>query len=115
MFEQMNEQMKSAMKPMTDLATLNMSTMQDLAEKQNALYSSLLSENMSYFEKASQQKDLSGLAEMNKAYVETIQETVTDAAKSSYAVISDAQQKAGEMFKDLSDEMTAKFQSAAKA
>ncbi|MEG3765838.1 phasin family protein [Alteromonas sp. 14N.309.X.WAT.G.H12] len=115
MFEQMNEQMKTAMKPVTDLATLNMSTMQDLAEKQNALYKSLLSEGMSYFEKASQQKDLMSLAETNKAYVESMQETMADVAKSSYAVITEAQQKAGEMLKGLSDEMTAKFQEAAKA
>ena len=114
MFEQMNEQMKTAMKPMTDLASLNMSTMQDLAEKQNALYKSLLSEGMSYFEKAAQQKDLMSLAETNKAYVESVQETVTDAAKSSYAVITEAQQKAGEMFKGISEEMTAKFKETAK-
>ncbi|MBU2978605.1 phasin family protein [Alteromonas sp. C1M14] len=115
MFEQMNEQMQTAMKPVTDLAALNMSTIQELAEKQNSLYKSLLSEGMSYFEKASQQKDLMSLAETNKAYVESMQETVADVAKSSYTVISEAQQKAGEMFKGLSDDMTAKFQEASKA
>ncbi|MBU3020761.1 phasin family protein [Aestuariibacter sp. A3R04] len=115
MFEQMNEQIKTAMKPMSDLASLNMSTMQELAEKQNSLYKSLLSEGMSYFEKASQQKDLMSLADANKAYAESVQEKVSDVAKSSYEVLTEAQQKAGEMFKSISDEMTAKFQDAAKA
>ncbi|WP_218309240.1 phasin family protein [Alteromonas antoniana] len=114
MFEQMNEQFKTAMKPMTDLATLNMNTVQELAEKSNALYSSLLSESMSYFEKASQQKDLMALAETQKAYAESVQETMSEAAKSSYAVLTEAQQKAGEMMKGMSEDMTTKFTAAAK-
>ncbi|GEA10113.1 phasin family protein [Alteromonas sp. KUL49] len=108
MFEQMNEQFKTAMKPMTDLATLNMSTMQELAEKQNTLYSSLLSEGMAYFEKASQQKDVMALAETQKAYMETLQETVSETAKSSYAILTDAGQKATEMFKDMTVDFTPK-------
>ncbi|GGW78531.1 phasin family protein [Alteromonas halophila] len=107
MFEQFNEQFKNAMKPMTDLATLNMSTMQELAEKQNALYSSLLSEGMAYFEKASQQKDLMALAETQKSYMETVQTSVSDAAKSNYAILNDAQQKAGELMKGFTSDFTA--------
>lgn len=80
MFEQFNETMKDAMKPVTDLATLNMSTMQDLAEKQNTLLSTLLSDGMAFVEKASQQKDVMSLAEAQKAYFEGFQETLTDAA-----------------------------------
>lgn len=114
MIEKFNEQLQTAMKPVTDIASLNMSTMQDLAEKQNALYSSLLTEGMSYVEKAAQQKDLMALAEAQKAYFETVQETVTDSAKSSYAVVSEAQQKAGELLKSMSEEFTAKFMSATK-
>ena len=108
MFEQMNEQFKTAMKPMTDLATLNMSTMQELAEKQNTLYSSLLSEGMAYFEKASQRKDVMALAETQKAYMETLQETVSETAKSSYAILTDAGQKATVMFKDMTVDFTPK-------
>ena len=106
MIEQFNEQFKNAMKPMTDLATLNMSTMQELAEKQNALYSSLLSEGMSYFEKASQQKDLMALAETQKTYMESVQSTMSEAAKSNYSILSDAQQKAGELMKGFTSDVT---------
>ena len=107
MFEQMNEQIKNAMKPMTELATLNMSTMQELAEKNNAVYSSMLSEGMSYFEKASQQKDLMSLAETQKSYMETLQTSMTDAAKSNYSILSEAQQKASELMKGFTSEVTA--------
>ncbi len=112
MFEQFNETMKDAMKPVTDLATLNMSTMQDLAEKQNTLLSTLLSDGMAFVEKASQQKDVMSLAEAQKAYFEGFQETLTDAAKTNYSILSEAQQKAGEMMKVMSEDMTSKFSTA---
>lgn len=109
MFEQFNEQMKTAMKPVSDLAALNLTTMQDLAEKQNTLLSTLLSDSMAFVEKASQQKDVMSLAEAQKAYFEGFQETVTDAAKTNYTIISEAQQKAGEMMKGFAEDFTSKF------
>ncbi|AXR05158.1 phasin family protein [Salinimonas sediminis] len=112
MFEQLNEQMKNAMKPMTDLAALNMNTMQSLAEKQSELYSSLLTDGMSYMEQLSQQKDMMAMAETQKAYMESVQEKMTETAKTSYSIVSEAQQKAGEMVKGMSEDMGTKFTSA---
>ena len=48
MLEQMTEKFQTAMKPVTELATLNMNTMQELAEKQNSLFSTLMSDGMSF-------------------------------------------------------------------
>lgn len=109
MFEQMSEQLKTGFKPMTELAALNMSTLQDLTEKQSALFSTLLSDGMSFVEKASQQKDVTSLAEAQKAYVEQIQETLTDAAKETYTVVTAASQKAGEMVKGMSEDYASAF------
>ncbi|MGB2104872.1 MAG: phasin family protein, partial [Glaciecola sp.] len=92
---------------------LNMSTLQDIAEKQNALFSSLLSDGMSFVETASKQKDVMSLAETQKAYIEGLQETVTEAAKESYEVITSAQKKATELVKEASEEMGTKFATAA--
>jgi hypothetical protein len=115
MLDQMNEQLKETMKPVTELATLNMSTLQALAEKQNALFSTLLSGGVSFAESASQQKDVTSLAEAQKAYLEGLQQTVTEAAKETYALVSGAQTQATEMMKGMSEEMTAKMSAAAKA
>ncbi|QCZ94841.1 phasin family protein [Salinimonas iocasae] len=114
MFEQMNEQFKTAMKPMTDLASLNMNTMQSLAEKQSELYSTMMSESMNYVEQVSGKKDLMAVAETQKAYLETMQEKMSETAKSSYSIMSEAQQKAGEMFKGVSESMTSSFSAATK-
>lgn len=113
MLEQMNEQLKETMKPVTELATLNMATLQELAEKQNTLFSTLLNSGVAFAEKASQQKDITSLAEAQKEYLESLQETVTNAAKETYTLVSDTQTKAGEMIKGISEEMSAKISAAA--
>lgn len=115
MLDKINEQLKESMKPVTELATLNMSTLQALAEKQNALFSTLMSSGVAFAETAGQQKDVASLAEAQKAYLEGLQQTVTEAAKETYTLVSGAQTKAGEMIKGLSEEMTAKMTEAAKA
>lgn len=109
MFEQLNEQLKESMKPFSDLATLNMTTMQEVAEKQNALYTKLLNDGVSFAETAGQQKDVMSLAEAQKSYFEGLQETITETAKETYTVVSEAQQKAGEMLKTMSEEVSSKF------
>lgn len=113
MLEQMNEQLKDTMKPVTELATLNMATLQALAEKQNALFSALLSGGVAFAENASQQKDVTSLAEAQKEYLASLQETVTQAAKDTYTLVSGAQTEAGEMMKGISEEMSAKMSAAA--
>ena len=113
MLEQINVQLKDSLKPVTDLAALNMSTLQALAEKQNALYSTLLSGGVAFAESASQQKDVTSLGEVQKEYLASLQETVTQAAKDTYTLVSGAQAKAGDMFKGISEEMSAKITAAA--
>ncbi len=114
MLEQMNEQLKQSMKPVTELAALNMSTLQELAEKQNALFSTLLSGSVSFAETAGQQKDVQSLAEAQKEYLTSLQETVTNAAKETYTLVSGAQAKAGEVFKGINQDITSKVAAASK-
>ena len=114
MFDKMNDQFKETLKPITELATLNMTTLQTLAEKQNALFTTLLSSGVSFAETASQQKDATSLAEAQKAYFESLQETVNASAKETYTLVSGAQEKAGVMLKDISEEMTSKLSAVGK-
>ena len=114
MIDKMNEQLQESMKPVTELATLNMATLQELAEKQSALFSTLLSSGVSFAETAGQQKDVASLAEAQKAYLTSLQETVTAAAKETYTLVSGAQAKAGEMLKEVNKDLTAKVAAASK-
>ena len=115
MFDKVNDQFKESLKPVTELATLNMNTLQELAEKQNALFTTLLTNGVSFAETAGQQKDVTSLAEAQKAYLETLQETITESAKDTYTLVSEAQQKAGAMLKDMSEELSSKITEATAA
>lgn len=114
MFDKMNEQFKETLKPITELATLNMTTLQTLAEKQNTLFTTLLSSGVSFVETASQQKDAVSIAEAQKSYFESLQATVNESAKETYTLVTGAQQKAGVVLKDISDEITSKLSAAGK-
>lgn len=109
MLEQMTEKFQTAMKPVTELGTLNLTAMQELAEKQNSLFSTLMADGMSFVETVSQQKDIMSLAEAQKTYFEGVQEKMTDSAKSSYTLITETSQKATEMLKGMGEEMTSSF------
>lgn len=113
MFDKMNEQLTESLKPVTELATLNMTTLQTLVEKQNALFTTLLTNGVSFAENAGQQKDVTSLAEAQKAYLASLQETITESAKETYSLVSGVQQKAGAMMKDISEEAATKMKAAA--
>lgn len=113
MFDKINAQLTESMKPVTELATLNMTALQTLAEKQSELFSTLLSGGVSFAESVSQQKDVTSVAEVQKEYLSTVQETVTAAAKETYTLVSDVQAKAGEVVKTAGEEFTAKLSAAA--
>jgi phasin family protein len=106
MFDKMNDQLKETLKPITELATLNLTLLQKLVEKQNGLFTTLLSSGVSFAESVSQQKDPTSFAEVQKSYFETLQATVTESAKETYNLVTGGQQKAGVVLKDVSEQMT---------
>lgn len=114
MLDKMNEQFKDSMKPVTELATLNMTTFQTLVEKQSALFSALLSGSVSFAETASQQKDAASYAEAQNKYLTSVQETVTAAAKEAYTLVSGSQAKVGEVVKTIGEGFTANLSVAGK-
>lgn len=112
MFDKINEQLEASTKPVNELASLSMATLQDLAEKQSALFSTLLSSSVSFVETAGKQKDVMSLAEAQKAYLESLQATLTDSAKEAYALVTGAQEKASEVIKGASEEVASKLKVA---
>ncbi len=103
MLEQMNDQVKNSMKPVTELAALNISTLQAVSEKQSALFTTLLNGGVSFAKTATEHKDIASFSEAQKEYLTSLQETVTNSAKETYTLVSEAQAKASEMFKGFSE------------
>lgn len=100
MFEKMVEQAQSAVKPMSDVFALNTEVMEKLAEKQASFFSDLMNDGVTYAKDLAEQKDVAGFYDLQKGYFESLQTKFVSTAKDSYTLISEAQEKAGEMLKD---------------
>lgn len=115
MLDKMNEQLQSSMKPVTDLATLNAKAFEQLATQQSSLFSTLMSGGIAFAQNSAEQKDVSAMLEAQKSYAQDVQETVLKAAKESYALISETQEKSGELIKKAMEEAQASVAQAAQA
>ncbi len=118
MFDKMVEQTQQAFKPMSDVFALNAEVMEKLAEKQASFFSDVMNDGLSYAKELADQKDLAGLYELQKSYAEDFQSKVMATAKDSYGLLTDAQEKTGDMLKDVFGEympmMTASVPTATK-
>lgn len=99
MFDQMNEQLQKSLKPLTDLAAVNAKALEQLASQQSNLFSTLLNDGVEFTQGLSEKKDVNAVVEAKKTYLEGMQEKIVAATKESYDVISEAQEKAGEVLK----------------
>jgi phasin family protein len=110
MFDKFNEQMQKSFKPMTDLIAVNTEVLEKLSEKQATLFSTLVNEGVAFTKEVSGQQDVNKVVESQKVYVEGLQEKLTSAAKESYDVITEAQEKAGEVFKTAMQDIQTSMQ-----
>ncbi len=101
MFENVAEQFQKSFKPVGEIMTVNAKALEQLAEKQTALFTSLLSDSVTYAEGLGTKTDMNAVMEAQKTYAEGVQEKFVTAAKDSYAVMSETQEKLGELMKDV--------------
>ena len=113
------DQFQNSFKPVSELFAVNVKAMEQLAQQQTALFTGVLNDGVAYAEGLSAQKDIAGIVEAQKAYVEGVQEKVVAAAKDTYAVLTETQEKAGEVLKgafvQAKEAATAAAPKAAKA
>lgn len=100
MFEKMVEQAQTAVKPMSDMFALNTEVMEKLAEKQATFFSDLMNDGVNYAKDLAEQKDVAGFYDLQKGYFESLQTKFVSTAKDSYTLISEAQEKTGEVLKE---------------
>ena len=84
MFDQLTQQFQNSFAPVNELVNVNVKAAEQLAQQQAALYNGMLNE---------------GVEHAQNPYAENVQEKVVAAAKDAYAVVTDAQEKAGELLK----------------
>jgi phasin family protein len=99
MFNQSTEQFQNSFAPVTALVESNVKIIEKLAQQQAALFTGMLNDGVAHVQSLSTEKDINAVVEAQKAFAESAQEKVTAAAKDAYAVVTEAQEKAGELFK----------------
>lgn len=99
MYEKMSEQAQSALKPMNDLMSLNSRIMQEAAEKQKDFFTDMLNESMTYAKDLGSQKDFSGVYQVQKSYIEGVQEKFLNASTDAYEFLTSVQERAGDVVK----------------
>jgi phasin family protein len=115
MLDSITKQFQDSFKPVSDIAAINAKALETLTQKQTALFSDMMSASVSYTEGFSSYKDLSDVAESQKAYVEEVQAKLTEAAKETYAVITETQEQAGEIMKGAFSQAQEAVKAAPKA
>ncbi|BFM17856.1 hypothetical protein R50073_40390 [Maricurvus nonylphenolicus] len=99
MFDQITEQFQKSMKPMSELAAINVKATEQLMQQQTSLFTGMMNDGMTFAQGLSGQKDVAAVMEAQKSYAEGVQEKVVSAAKDAYAVITETQEKASEVLK----------------
>lgn len=99
MFDQISTKFQDSLKPVTELAEVNIKAMEQLTQAQSTLFNSLVSGNVAFAQELAAQKDIAGIVAVQKSYAEDLQEKLTTAAKESYALLAETQEKAGELLK----------------
>lgn len=99
MYEKFFEQAQTAMKPFSELMTLNAKILEEAGEKQKAFMSDMMSDGMAFAKELSSQKDYSGVYQTQKAYLEGMQEKWIAASTDAYEMFTSSQEKVGEVIK----------------
>lgn len=115
MLDTITKQFQDSFKPVSEMAAINAKALETLTQKQSALFSDMLSAGVSYTEGFSSYKDLTDVAESQKAYVEAVQGKVVEAAKEAYAVITETQEQCGEIMKGAFSQAQETIKAAPKA
>ena len=99
MLDKIFEQSQTAFKPMSDLAALNTKMLEEVAEKQKAFVSDMVSDSMAYAKELSAQKDFSGIYQTQKNYLESVQEKMIAASTDAYSFLTATQEKVSDVIK----------------
>ncbi len=106
MYEKMSEQMHANTKPMSELFALNSTIVQEAAEKQRQFFTEMLNEGMNFSKELSSQKDFSGLYQVQKSYLEGVQEKMLNASTDAYEFLTSIQQRAGNAMRSGSQQQS---------
>ncbi len=100
MLDKFFEQSQNAMRPVSDLAAINTKALEQIFDKQKALFNDMWNDSVTYAKELSAQKDFSGVYQTQKAYLESVQERLMSASTDAYEIFTSTQEKASDVLKN---------------
>ena len=100
MYEKMYEQTESMFKPLTDIMSINLETLNTIREKQLDLVSGVMADTIEHAKGLSGTTDMDTICDAQKSYWETVQEKVSASTKDTFELLSDSQEKIVEMVQE---------------
>jgi phasin family protein len=99
MFDQIADRLQQSFKPVSKLIAINAKALEQLAQQQTTLFTSVLNDSVAYAEGLSTQKDIAGLVDVQKVYAEGVKDKVVASAKNAFAVLTETTENTSEVLK----------------
>ncbi|MBK8972443.1 MAG: phasin family protein [Hahellaceae bacterium] len=109
MFEKVSEQLQKMGQPMGELFTLGTETVKKVTETNANLIKGLLDDSLDFAREATNSSKPNEFADLQKAYLESVQESVGAAAQSVFGDLSNTQEKAAEFVKSATEQAQSAF------
>lgn len=100
MIDEVNAQLQKSLQPMLELVSANTLALEQLVSQQSALLTRLFEDSVSFTQEVAESRGFDNLLQVQKAYTEEVQQKIAAAAKDIYQVISQAQEKTGQIFQN---------------
>lgn len=100
MLNKVIDRFQSSMKPINSLMAINVEAMEKITAKQTALMTGLMRESLSFSEKLAEQTAFSGVLSSGKESISHINDSVLSTSKDIYDVMTETQEKTGEIMKE---------------
>lgn len=101
MFDKVSEQLQKMGQPLGELFTLGTETVKKVTETNANLIKGLLDDSLDFAREATNASKPTEFADLQKAYLESVQENVGAAAQSVFGDLSNTQEKASETVKQV--------------
>lgn len=101
MFNNVMEQFQTASKPFADLFTLSAETTGQMLRKQGEFVSEVFADSCEFTKEVLSQRDVSSVAELQKQYLESMQEKATANGQFVYNELTEVQEKSAELMKEM--------------
>ena len=115
MLSKIAKQIQNVAQPFNEVMSINAKAIEQLTQQNAALFTDMIKGNVAFAQGITEQKDIAGVVNAQKAYVQGVQGQLVSAAKESYSVIAETQEKAGDVLKGTFSQVQETAKKATKA